>query len=584
MTDYYPLIGKAVAGLEKNTGEARRVLYERARTALVGQLRNMNPPLTESEITRERLALEEAIRKVEAEAARRLRMEPPRPDTLSGVRPGAPAPNAPTPSAPPSPPAPSALAADAETARRAAAPPPPPMPAPAPSPRREAAPPRREPPPPPRREAAAPPPSVPPPPPPRASDEGPPPEATEEPRAPEPQPTRGRNRVFGERAPLTDEGLKGFRDVVAEVDALGEKTAQATRNARQAYASVPTDVPELDRVEPRMEPTPLRRDVSPPREAPPPPPPPRQPEPQGARQPERPPPPPRPPSRQPHGGAALGGPPLGDGAGIIEPARSRKGLVAVLLTLFVILGIGMTAYVMRDRIAALTGAMRGLAPQAQRDAAPSRPKITDRVGQDGQPTTPSRPGQQQPPPGQQALPAVAQRVVLYEEDPADPNGKRYIGSAVWRTETVSPGSGQAPELAVRCDVEIPERRLAMTLSMRRNTDQTLPASHTVEIMFNLPADFPFGGISNVPGILMKQAEQTRGAPLSGLAVKVTSGFFLLGLSAVDSEKERNLQLLKERAWFDVPVVYNNGRRAIIAVEKGNPGERVFKEAFAAWGQ
>src|SRR5437588_11311898 len=88
MTDYYPLIAKAVAGLEKNTGEARRVLYERDRTALVGQLRNMNPPLTESEITRERLGLEEAIRKVEAEAARRLRMEPPRPDPLSKVRPG----------------------------------------------------------------------------------------------------------------------------------------------------------------------------------------------------------------------------------------------------------------------------------------------------------------------------------------------------------------------------------------------------------------------------------------------------------------------------------------------------------------
>src|SRR5690242_10090822 len=92
MTDYYPLIGKAVAGLEKNTGEARRALYERARTALVNQLRNMNPPLTESEITRERLALEEAIRKVEAEAARRLRMEPPRPDILAGLRPSETAP------------------------------------------------------------------------------------------------------------------------------------------------------------------------------------------------------------------------------------------------------------------------------------------------------------------------------------------------------------------------------------------------------------------------------------------------------------------------------------------------------------
>ena len=38
MADYYPLVAKAIAGLEKNTGEARRALYERARTALVAQL------------------------------------------------------------------------------------------------------------------------------------------------------------------------------------------------------------------------------------------------------------------------------------------------------------------------------------------------------------------------------------------------------------------------------------------------------------------------------------------------------------------------------------------------------------------
>ena len=75
MADYYPLIARAIAGLDKNTGEARRALYERARTALVAQLRGVNPPLQEAEITRERLALEEAIRKVEAEAARRSRIE-----------------------------------------------------------------------------------------------------------------------------------------------------------------------------------------------------------------------------------------------------------------------------------------------------------------------------------------------------------------------------------------------------------------------------------------------------------------------------------------------------------------------------
>jgi hypothetical protein len=195
----------------------------------------------------------------------------------------------------------------------------------------------------------------------------------------------------------------------------------------------------------------------------------------------------------------------------------------------------------------------------------------------------ARPPEPAPSSQEPELPA-AQRVVLYEEDSADPFGKRFIGSAIWRTETVTPVGGQAPDLAVRCDVAIPQRQLGMTLSIRRNSDQALPASHTVELMFNLPADFSPGGISNVPGMLMKQAEATRGAPLSGLAVKVTSGLFLLGLSSVKAEAERNRELLKERAWIDIPVVYNNGRRAIIAVEKGASGERAFAEAFRSWGQ
>src|SRR5271157_3568542 len=77
MADYYPLIAKAVTGLEKSTGEARRALYDRARSALVAQLRGVTPALSESDITRERLSLEEAIRKVETEAARRSRTDPP---------------------------------------------------------------------------------------------------------------------------------------------------------------------------------------------------------------------------------------------------------------------------------------------------------------------------------------------------------------------------------------------------------------------------------------------------------------------------------------------------------------------------
>ena len=73
MADYLPLIARAVAGLERNTKEQRRALYKRARTALVMQLRGVVPALDESEIRRERSALEDAIRKVERDAALEVR-------------------------------------------------------------------------------------------------------------------------------------------------------------------------------------------------------------------------------------------------------------------------------------------------------------------------------------------------------------------------------------------------------------------------------------------------------------------------------------------------------------------------------
>src|SRR6201986_534611 len=74
MADYYPLIARAIAGLDPSApGESRRALYERARAALIAQLRSVEPPLSESEITREGLSLEEALRKVESEAAQRAR-------------------------------------------------------------------------------------------------------------------------------------------------------------------------------------------------------------------------------------------------------------------------------------------------------------------------------------------------------------------------------------------------------------------------------------------------------------------------------------------------------------------------------
>jgi hypothetical protein len=492
MADYYPLIARAVAGLDKNTGEGRRALYERARTALVAQLRGITPPLQEAEITRERLALEEAIRKVEAEAARRLRADAPPP-------PGAPAARAPGAAPAPSPQGPPVPAA-------------------------------------PRFPPAAPPPGAP------ATPAGAPPASPPRPAAPSlpPAPAKpGRPPLEQGAAPASPAASpppRGLppRDPFADApsahdfDRLVEPRLADEHGERDMHGAAPGAGPD-----------PFRDAAPPPRGLPP-----RDFDEEHAAPPRK--------------GRALGA--------YLKPA------IAVVL----LLAIAGLIYSQRDKIVDIFASLRGSTTQVARDngtksgtqTQSGRPKITDRIGsQDAQ-----------------TGPAVAQRVVLYEEEPNDPQGKRFVGSAIWRTETVSPGPGRPPELAIRADVEIPERRMTMVFSIRRNTDQTLPASHTIEVVFNLPADFPGGGISNVPGVLMKQAEQTRGTPLAGLAVKVTNNFFLIGLSAVESDQTRNIQLLKERAWFDIPVVYNNNRRAIIAIEKGTPGERAFAEAFAAWKQ
>jgi hypothetical protein len=540
MADYYPLIARAIAGLDPSApGESRRALYERARAALIAQLRSVQPPLSESEITRERLALEEAVRKVESEAAQRARDA----SRASGGaaragdairRAGARAEVA------AQAPAPAAQSATAAAPRpRPAAPPPPP---------RNDRPPLEE-----RQEKGEQ----------RAEQLRPPRNGRAEPVAQpavtmqDPQMPSARERTGapsrrgpdGNGGPAAP-GLRGFRDITADADDLGRATAQANRAARKTYASVPPPVPEIDRLEPGPE---GRNDFEafssfeePAPEV------------------ERAPPPlptrtrvaPEPREREPKRASS----------GTVFPFKSAIAIGIVLILAGAAILWGRPVATM---VSGLFKSSSSVVEAPTDSSAPlSKPKITDRVGQ------PSSSDQVAP---------VAQRVVLYDEDPSDPKGKQYVGTVIWRTEPIKASGNQPADIAVRAEIDIPDRKFKMTMSFRRNTDSSLPASHTAELTFLLPPDFAGGGVSNVPGILMKSNEQARGTPLAGLAVKVTDGFFLLGLSNVDADRARNIQLLKERSWFDVPLVYSNQRRAIIAIEKGEPGERAFNDAFAVWG-
>ena len=545
MADYYPLIARAIAGLDPNApGESRRALYERARAALIAQLRSVQPPLSESEITRERLSLEEAVRKVEAEAAQRAR-EAQRASS-GAARPGdalrrAGARNPDGPAAPVAQPGPGPDQA----------------PSPAPRPRPAAVPPMSRddrPPlgsePPDARTARAPRPDLPPAaaaptaplrpqPPQAAAQDAPPPPVRERTAAP--------RRGPDSSGPAATPAMRGFRDITADVDDLGKATAQANRAARKTYANVPAT--ELDRLDgdddrPPLPEPPYSYDES-------------------VQEAERYALPAT--SARQRAGAEREGKKKSERSGSTFPFKAAIGAGIVLI----LIGAGILWG--RPLVSAVTNLFKSSSTvEVPKDnGAPlTKPKITDRVGQA---------------PSSDQIAPVAQRVVLYDEDPGDPKGKQYIGSVVWRTEQIKATGTQKADIAVRADIEIPDRKFKMTMSFRRNTDTSLPASHTAELTFILPQDFSGGGVGNVPGILMKSNEQSRGTPLAGLAVKVTDGFFLVGLSNVDADRTRNVQLLKERSWFDVPLVYTNQRRAIIAIEKGAPGERAFNDAFTLWG-
>lgn len=86
MADFHPILARAIAGLTDKSPEARRAVYDRARGALLAQLRSLDPPLSEADITRERLSLDEAVSRIEAEIALAEAIEPSFPPLPVGER------------------------------------------------------------------------------------------------------------------------------------------------------------------------------------------------------------------------------------------------------------------------------------------------------------------------------------------------------------------------------------------------------------------------------------------------------------------------------------------------------------------
>jgi hypothetical protein len=611
MADYHPLISRAVGALEKDTAENRRALYERARTALVSQLRGTVPPLEEAEITRERLALEEAIRKVEVESARRAREAPKEPAPLPPK----------TPPQPPTAPPPARLgepmrrASEPEpmSARREMTPdepavpssPPPPSPPPLPpvaqpasrpaetvmshaAPSEISAPPVL----PPEDVAQPAPPSPPapelPPIPAALAIDRPPPVETSAPQiAPADDAARRENDS------KFDEALKRIRDVAGSLrQSPGEAQPKRARPVvrpltapgprmipygdEAPFPSVPAESEAQPAVAPDTFPAPAmpeqeaseaRGDDSATIQAP-------QSEPDWAAleteqfklQRRR--------GRDDDEQIKLPAEDEEEPTFRKPPAlHSYRRALWIAIVLAVVFGAGALAYwegpglfrATKDMLASL----RSTGPSQPKDATPAQQKKNaDRIPSD------SRPAKEAP---------ATQRAMLTTEDPNSASGRDYVGTAKWRVETKSP-PGRQPELELKLEVEIPDRGFAMTWTIKRNTDPSLPATHTIDIEFNIADNSPLGSISEIKSLLMKKPTETEGKPLWGHAQKSTPNYFLVGLSASPADAQHNIALLKEQPAFDMALVFSKARRAFLLIEKGPGGEKAFADAFAAWKQ
>ena len=470
MAEYYPLLAKAVGSLPNSTPDSRRVVYERARKALIGQLRTLHPPVPEEDIERESVALDQAVQRLEAELA-------------DGGTPQAAAPVA-------------------------SAPPPRPLPPPAPHPR----------------------------------------PASVLPEAPLAKPRTGDSP-----APLLRTRLPAARRPASAGPAL---PAQDTPSAPPEIGSVPPPTPSVEPGAP------------------------------GAGRPAIDP----------------GGPPRvrGDVQRPIAPQPQRAGapkrrvwIMFAGIGLVVVL-VAAAAFKLRESRETVTRR-----PVAEKTAPADSGKIAERVGGDAggtQPaegsapsTTPAVPITAQPPAVDSAAPSnpevpVAYRAALLVEAPTETNKvKTFLGTVTWKLTNVGNGPSEAVGTAVEADVDLPDDKMKAIVTFEKNTDASLPASHTVRVRFVMQTGSFTGDVQQISVPQLRQEDSPGGDALAGVTVPVLPNSFLIGLSPGTAEAI-NLKQLKDQQWIDIPMLLASGKIAKLTFEKGDAGTRDLNEAMAAWAK
>ena len=546
MADYYSLLAKAVSNLPKAGPEpARKAIYDRARKALLRQLRSLGPALSEADIAREEAALEAAIGKLEGQFS----PAAPTPSSAAGARPASssPGPAAPRPSSyvPPPRPAPSAAA------------PPPGVRIPMPDTplARPVPPPRPAFPPPPSSE--------------RLSASGAP-----------PRPSYAPSSAAARSLPAAPMSLR-------PAPAARYSPPLAARRSEPRYEAdeSPLGPPAADEFvddgyAPSVEASEFERAEA--------------------------------------VGAADAGLRPSAPRRLDRPRRGATAWILAALVVGVVLSIAVFAFLWRQNPQDLAIKEPVATPTAAAAAGPA--KIVERVGgaaatPAAAPTAGASPAATETPaaaatpaatPSAAASPAasaatpaptavattappaanpgvsVAARAAMLVAVASDPQKPAVsLGSVVWSTIPAAPGQ-PASAVAVKAEADIPDLKMHAVMTLRKNTDPSLPASHTIDLRVTFADGAEIKGIKDMRVPMMRRDDPPSQDALSGVRVKISDSYFLVGLNRGDAELAHNVDLIANRGWFDFPMLLNDDRIAKLTFEKGADGERIVNDALAAW--
>jgi hypothetical protein len=175
--------------------------------------------------------------------------------------------------------------------------------------------------------------------------------------------------------------------------------------------------------------------------------------------------------------------------------------------------------------------------------------------------------------------ARAAMLVAIADDPRKPPAIS-LGSVVWTSIPAMPG--QPATIGVKAEADIPDLKMHAVMTIRKNTDTGLPASHTIDLRMTFADSAEIKGVKDMRVPMMRRDNPPGQDALAGVRVKISEGYFLVGLNRADADAARNVDLMASRGWFDFPLLLNDDRIAKLTFEKGADGERLLNEALAAW--